>query len=188
MKNKVIVLLVLGLLMFVGKNIFANETTDKDWAFTFYPIGTIYASNNYSLLLSGEVEYKINNYFSFPIEIRYMGMIVPFEEVSSVHVLALGPGFRFYPQGRGISGFFIGHYLQFIGGVYDSPNGKVYGYEGIPKYYISTSWLGYRWLFEKWHLEISVGAFDVLFIKEKDEMFGRNVVIPLIGLGCGISF
>lgn len=175
---------------------------NPDWAFTIYPVSTLCCAFASILMkdfftytyLSGEVEYKFNKYFSFPVELRYIRFHYNnffTDDEKTFNLFSAGPGLRFYPEGKGIKGVFIGHYIQFIygcnKGMKDNKEFNDSGYIGLQDHYISTTWVGYRWMFKRVHLEASYGFMGSYPIEGRDEK-KRLHMYMMIGLGFGLSF
>jgi hypothetical protein len=198
-------------------NLFSEEidnaavwNSDPDWSLTIYPLSTASIALLSTLLTDGkpwiyvsaEAEYKLNRFFSIPVEVRYFRAkhtewILTQTEVS-MELFMVGPGLRLYPQGIGIRGAFIGHYIQFM---YSSEKKKFNkdifgegavdenesGYDGLPGNYLSFTWIGYRWQLDKhFHVESSMGVFGTLPIKDRDK--SGLFTFAGIGLGLGIMF
>lgn len=198
------------LVIFFSANLFSeevdtsvsNQDNDLHWAVTVYPFTTAYValisqyfdSSSPWIYISAEMEYKLNRFLSLPAEMRYYHFTfdeILSDNVISVNIFAIGPGLRLYPQGVGMKGFFIGHYIQFMFGNisgskdFDEINKSVY--VGLPKYYLSTTWLGYRWQFDSFHFELSAGVLGYFPVTEKNAPEGA-IVFAGFGMGFGTSF
>lgn len=167
-----------------------------NWAFTFYPALSAYSAIVTSVIYSEnrafiagfslEVEHRLNSYFSIPAEIRVIAMDT---KDAYVNMLGLAPGIRFYPAGEAMKGLFFGHYIQFVFGRADGFNNmdnydRIYF--GLPHEYISTTWIGYRFLFTDFHFELSIGfaAFYPIENRERESFFAAGYA----GLGFGVIF
>jgi hypothetical protein len=93
----------------------------------------------------------------------------------------------------GMVGFYFGHYIEFWANSYCEQNEKQesYYYNGIPNEYISTTWIGYRFIENNIAIDVSAGLYNQINLLRKNEpiLTGDKISsIPIIGIGIGYLF
>ncbi len=167
------------------------QKNDADWSqkrfsFSIYPFYMIWFfpllsdDDERIIILSAESEIRLSSYFSFACEYRYLGY-------KGEHFEGISPGLRLYPEGKGLGGWFLGLYDEGMFCYYKKDSGRFYFMNS--KALILTAWVGRKWTWNTFYLELGTGvAYTKIFVKKDALDDLSRFMWTGVSFGVGVAF